>query len=127
LKKAVERVAQRWAELYNGGDVAGLAELYTEDAVIYANTGEVVRGREAIREAFMRACHDAPGGTTREAVEETEVWEGVAYTIGAYRATGKGGETLSRGNFLTVLKKQGEAWRIHRQIDNLDLSSQAGR
>jgi uncharacterized protein (TIGR02246 family) len=127
LKEAVERVAQRWAELYNEGDIAGLAGLYTEDAVIYANTGEVVRGKEAIREAFSGAYDAAPGGTTREAGEETEVLGDTAYTIGSYRVTGEGGETLSRGNFLTILKKQGEAWKIDRQIDNLDLSLEAGR
>lgn len=124
MSEAIKNLSQQWADLYNRGDIAGVANLYTDDAVIYANTGEVVSGREAIQQAFGKAYDAAPGEATREASDEVETLGDVAYNIGRYTLTNVDGRTISRGNYLTLLKKIEGDWKIYRQIDNLDMSLQ---
>jgi uncharacterized protein (TIGR02246 family) len=115
----IRSVSQRWADLYNAGDIAALAALYLEDAVLYGNTGQVLAGRAAIQEALQAAHDSAPGAVTRQSLNETEVLGDTAYDIGTYTVTDGSGTVLARGYFLTVLKRVEGGWRIYRQIDNL--------
>src|SRR5262249_47266845 len=44
----IEAVNARWAELFNKGDFAGVAQLYTDDATAFPPGAPMVRGRAAI-------------------------------------------------------------------------------
>ena len=46
-------IIQAWVERFNNGDIDGLAELYTPDAVNHQVVMEPLRGREAIRQMFQ--------------------------------------------------------------------------
>jgi uncharacterized protein (TIGR02246 family) len=118
----IRSVSQQWADLYNAGDIAALADLYLEDAVLYGNTGQVLAGRAAIQAALQAAHDSAPGAMTRQSLNETEVLGDTAYDIGTYTVTDASGAVLARGYFLTVLKRTEGGWRIYRQIDNLEPS-----
>lgn len=55
-------VYERGIELFNSGDVDGLADLYTEDAVLVAPLG-TAQGRAAIRNYWSRGKAAFPEGT----------------------------------------------------------------
>jgi ketosteroid isomerase-like protein len=63
-------VVETWVERFNAGDVAGLAELYHEDAVNHQVTQEPVEGREAIRAMFEREFAAAEMVCIPEAIHE---------------------------------------------------------
>lgn len=48
-RQLIERAFDRWMTAYESGDPDGVANLFTEDAIYAANTGEVLKGREEIR------------------------------------------------------------------------------
>lgn len=47
-KARIETVNAKWMELFNKGDFAGIAELYTADAVAFPPGSAMVRGKAAI-------------------------------------------------------------------------------
>lgn len=48
-RQLIEDAFDRWIAAYETGDPDGVANLFTEDAIYAANTGEVLKGREQIR------------------------------------------------------------------------------
>ena len=48
-QQLIKQATDRWIAAYEGGDPDAVASLFTEEAIYAANTGEVLRGREAIR------------------------------------------------------------------------------
>jgi uncharacterized protein (TIGR02246 family) len=44
----IEAANAKWIDLFNKGDFAGIASLYTEDATAFPPGAAMVRGREAI-------------------------------------------------------------------------------
>lgn len=59
-RQDIERINQEYIDRYNAGDVAGFAEVYTEDAKLYPPGQETVEGREAIQQ-FWQGGHDHAG------------------------------------------------------------------
>ena len=55
ISQGVNQLAYRWEEACKGRDGAAVAELYGKDAPILTGAGEVVRGREAVRQLFARS------------------------------------------------------------------------
>ena len=47
-KAQIEAVNAKWMELFNKGDFAGIAELYTADAIAFPPGSAMVRGKAAI-------------------------------------------------------------------------------
>src|SRR3546814_10639304 len=47
-----KQLVQEWVRRFNDGDIAGLASLYTSDAVNHQVVMEPLNGREAIRQMF---------------------------------------------------------------------------
>jgi len=59
-KAAIEAVNARWTELFNKGDFAGVASLYTKDATAFPPGSGMVKGRAAI-EAMWKGMADQVG------------------------------------------------------------------
>ena len=113
----IDSVRQQYVDLYNQGDTAGLAGLYTEDATLYDASGGVAEGRAAVQEN-LQGTYDA--GATQISIEatETEMLGDTAYDIGSYTFTTAEGETVASGNYMVILKQMDDEWRIHRHIAN---------
>jgi uncharacterized protein (TIGR02246 family) len=47
-KAEIEAVNAKWIELFNKGDFAGVASLYTEDAMAFPPGSAIVKGRPAL-------------------------------------------------------------------------------
>jgi uncharacterized protein (TIGR02246 family) len=117
-QEALEDVAQQWQERYNEGDVEGVVELYTQDAIFYAPDGTVHEGRDAIREE-VQSFIDA--GFTQISIDppETEVLNDTAYGINSYTFMDAEGEVVSEGYVMVIFTRENDEWRIHRHIANM--------
>ena len=120
----IEERARQWQERHNKGDVEGVAELYTEDAMVHTATGAVAEGREAIREEILAPIAPIEAGLTEISIEPLEIaiLNDTAYIIGSYRFRSGEGEVAGEGFALAVLTSENGEWMIHRHIVNMVLA-----
>ena len=114
----VEEAIMAWQIAWNAGDGAGVAALYTDDAILLPPGADPVEGREAIQ-AFWQGTIDASEGARAE-LESTEVRSHghMAVQIGRWVVTAADGEQLSGGSFLHVWRKTDGGWKTVRDIWN---------
>jgi uncharacterized protein (TIGR02246 family) len=121
-RENIEEALATFAAAFNGGDGAGVAALYTDDAALLPPGGERVDGRAAI-ETFWQGAID--GGLTNLTlrVVEVEAKGDIAYEVGALslQAPGEDGQPVTvEGKYVVVWQKGADgAWRLHRDIWNM--------
>ena len=104
-------ITQEWKRNYNAGNAAGVAALYTPEAIYLTQhyvTG-VVAGRRAIQ-AYVQRGVNARAQVDKIEVLRTECSGDMAYVVDRYTATNAGQTAM--GVNLVVLCKLGGQWRI---------------
>lgn len=118
LKDTIQQNNEAFAEAYNAGDAAGVAALYTEDAVILPPGAEMAEGREAIAAFWQGAIGSGMKDLKLEAVDLEDHGD-AAREIGRFTATA-GEESLS-GKYVVVWKKADDGtWQLGTDIWNLN-------
>ena len=118
VRREIEATNARFLEAYNRDDVAGFADVYTGDAVIYPPDMEPIRGKEGIRK-FWQGGHDQMGiRNVRLTTDEVETIGDTAWETG--RANFDTGQGPVAGKYMVVWKKTPEGWRWHRDIWNMN-------
>src|SRR6476661_1631615 len=114
-RRAVETAIRSYVEASNKGDVATLASLYAEDAMLLPPDHEPIRGREAIG-AFWRQGTDEGLEVTNLAVE---VDGNLGYLVGRYHLPTTDEEPADSGKYVMCLKRQQDgSWKLTADIWN---------
>jgi uncharacterized protein (TIGR02246 family) len=121
-EEAIDGLRQEWADLFNEGDAEAIAELYTEDAIVYDAVGQVYEGRDAIQ-AYQQGNFDAGFTVSSFEALETEVLGDTAYAISRFTFATAAGESLGIYR-MDILRRQDGQWRIHRLIANMIMPAQ---
>jgi ketosteroid isomerase-like protein len=114
---AVERVVESWVSLFNAGQFEALAELYTDGAWLISSS----RGSSRFEDRSAIAEHFAPG--LPEGIQlwvgdvEVDLYSDAATAIGPWGLTDPEGR-LGEGYIVLVMRREGDAWRIHREMYN---------
>ncbi len=122
--EAINSQRDEFITLNNANDAAGLASLYTNDAMLMPPNQTAVSGKQEIQSWFQTTFDQFTSEITL-ASEELEVVGDWAFDRGFYliALTPKaGGEaTEDRGKYITILRKQVDgSWKLARDIWNSD-------
>jgi uncharacterized protein (TIGR02246 family) len=122
-RESIEAVGKTMGERLNAGNAAGVAELYTEDAVLMPPGAAQLDGREAIQQ-YWQGLLDAGVGDISLATQEVEDAGDSAVEIGTISATAPGegdARVALTGKYIVVYQRDGGGnWRLHRDIWNFD-------
>jgi uncharacterized protein (TIGR02246 family) len=119
----INALRDQYASMYNSGDVSGLGNLYTDDAVVMNNNQPAANGKEAI----LAAAQALVGQFTVNISimpAKTEIVGDLAYEHGTFTMSltpkaGGGAAMQENGNYLVILKRGPDgAWKLHREIGN---------
>jgi uncharacterized protein (TIGR02246 family) len=105
----------RWVKLYNAKDAAGLAKLYTADALRLAPDASRVQGRTAIQAQLQKEFDD---GLQHIKFEQTDSGYDVSlvWLVGNFAVDypGRQGKlTSTTGNYVVVYRKESDGvWRL---------------
>jgi uncharacterized protein (TIGR02246 family) len=114
-REAVESAIRRYVEASNQGDVATLASLYAEDAMLLPPDHEPIQGRRAIR-AFWQQGTDEGLAVTNLAVE---VNGNLGYLVGQYHLPATDEEPADSGKYVMCLKREQDgSWKVTADIWN---------
>lgn len=115
-----ERAAElneRWDEAFNRGDAGAVASLYEENAIVSADDGDTVHGRDSIEELFQGFIDF---GVHDHNIEVIEVHRSgnVLYQIARWQAKGPAGDAEEPPTFggvlVTTHRRDGDGgWKIH--------------
>ena len=122
--EAINSLRDEFIVLDNAGDAAGVASLYTNDAVLMPPNEAAVTGNQAI-ESWSQITFDQFTSELTLAPEEVEVVGDWAFERGTYMIalTPKAdGEPMEdRGKYIVILRKQVDgSWKMARDIWNSD-------
>ena len=114
----IERSNRRFEQAVADGDADAVAALYTDGAVAYPPDMAPVRGRQAIGELFAGYVASGVDGLSLE-TQEVQTMGDYAHEIGTGTIT-VGGEAGDPFSYSVVWVKDGDEWRLHRDIWNSD-------
>ena len=124
-KAAVEAVSIAWKNAYNAGDVAAVAALYAEDAVLSAPGERAVHGKASISEYFVRkvaefgaaglTVADAPMGDVVASCDLAWQWK-------TYEVTDHAGVVVDAGKLVTLFQRKDGEWTIAGDTWNSDVA-----
>lgn len=102
---------------FRQGDAAALAQLYTEDGMLFPSGSDFVKGKQAIQN-FWKGAMDMGIEEVKLDIVEVELQGDMAIEVGQYKLMGAEGSMIDHGKYLVTWKQEGDQWKIHRDIWN---------
>jgi uncharacterized protein (TIGR02246 family) len=118
VRSAIEATNARFVEAANSGDTAGVASLYTEDAVLLAPNAPMMRGRQEVKAFFDGMVAQMGLPKLQLNTKQVEEHGDTAWEVGAYTMTLQG--VSDEGKYIVVWKRQGNDWKLAADIWNTD-------
>ena len=117
-KAQIEAVNAKWMELFNKGDFAGLAELYSVDAIAFPPGSAMVRGKAAIG-AMWKGLAEQAGNPKVTTLEVKRLGPAAAREVGTFSLTTKGASPKEiSGKYLVVWERIRGQWKLAADIWN---------
>ena len=114
----IEAVNAKWIDLFNKGDVAGVASLYTDDATAFPPGSAMVKGRAAI-EAMWKSIAEQASEPKLTTLDIKLFGAAAAREIGTFSLKTKGANPKEvTGKYVVVWEKIGNDWRLAADIWN---------
>ena len=111
-KAQIDAINAKWMELFNKGDFAGIAELYTADAVAFPPGSPMVRGKAAIG-AMWKGMAEQVGNPNITALEVKRLGPATAREIGTFSLTTKGSSPKEiSGKYLVLWERVRGQWKL---------------
>ncbi len=117
----IENFNNVWSSGYTQGNTEGLTGLYTENAVVFPPSSEILEGRTEIQ-AYLEGLRKA--GVSEYSIfnVDTDIQENIIYESALWEATrvdNEGNITKLEGNISNVFEKQNDgSWKIKFQSWN---------
>ena len=117
-KAEIQKLNAQWVDLFNKGDFAGVAALYTTDAVVLPPDAGIVKGRTAIA-AMWKDIATKVTEPRLTVVEVKRLSPRTAREIGTFALKTKGAnpQQLS-GKYVVIWEKVAGGWKLSTDIWN---------
>ena len=117
-KAEIEAVNAKWMELFNKGDFAGVASLYTDDATAFPPGSGMVKGRAAIG-AMWKSMAEQVSDPKVTTLDVKPLGPSAAREIGTFSLKTKGPTPQEvAGKYVVVWEKVGSDWKLAADIWN---------
>lgn len=119
---AIGKLRDQYIAAANGGNADAIAALWTEDGVLMPPGQPAVVGRTAIRD-WYRPADGRDGATITIRSEETQVFGPWGFDRGTF--TLQAGDRSTENKYITVVRRDGDTWKVARNIWSPDTGSRA--
>jgi len=115
--RALDRLANAFAEAFNAKDATKVASFYAEDAIVMAPDQPMVRGRSDIEAYYARGFRSEISGF-HVAPMESAIVGAYAFEVGTSTLTERRG--ASDGKYIVIYRRVRGEWKIAYDIFNND-------
>ncbi len=117
-KAEIEAVNAKWMQFFNKGDFAGIASLYTDDAIAFPPGSAMVKGSAAIG-AMWKGMAEQVSDAKVTTLDVKPLGPSAAREIGTFSLKTKGPTPKEvTGKYVVVWEKVGERWKLSADIWN---------
>ena len=117
-KAEIEAVNAKWIELFNKGDFAGVASLYTEDAIAFPPGAAIVKGRAAL-ELMWKGMAEKVSDPKVTTLDVKPLGSSAAREIGTLSLKTKDPTPQEvNGKYVVIWEKIGNEWKLAVDIWN---------
>jgi ketosteroid isomerase-like protein len=113
----IRPVMEAWEGAWRGDVGPTVESLYSPDAVV-AVRDSILGGRQALADFAQSARSEV--GALVPSLLDFDASDKLAYVYGAWSATAPQGGIRATGRLVTVLRKDGEGWKIRSQLFSAD-------
>lgn len=118
------QISKDWVDAYTTGDLDALMNLMHEDALLMPHNQATTRGYEAVRTYFQSRIGN-PNVTMTDDLQEIRINGNWAIIRGAFSFEIAPGEPdgkpfVHNGRYLLIYEKDDGAWKLLRDMDNLN-------
>ena len=114
----IEAVNAKWMELFNKGDFAGIASLYTDDGTAFPPGSAMVKGSAAIG-AMWKSMAEQVSDPKVTTLDVKPLGPSAVREIGTFSLKTKGPTPQEvTGKYVVVWEKVGEHWKLAADIWN---------
>jgi ketosteroid isomerase-like protein len=106
------------------GDAKAVGRMYTGRARLMPPNADFFKGTKAITGFWQGALDMGIRGVNLKTVEVEQLGT-TAIEVGTYTLAGGDGATLDKGKYIVVWKKDGGAWKLHKDIFNSSVAAAA--
>jgi len=125
-EQAIHKVNRRFMDAYARGDAAGVAALYTDDALLPAPGAPMVRGPATV-EQVLQGMMGAGVERIELRTEDLSLEGDTADEVGtaAVHIRPRGQDAIQDpGKYVVIWKRDGDDWKLHVDIFNSDTPPQ---
>lgn len=115
-----EQIDQRntaFEAAFAAGDGAAIGAMYTDDGTILPPGGAAITGPEAIGK-FWQGVIDSGVARVELMTDEVEKAGDLAIEVSNFEMYAADGSVAASGKYVVVWKRDGNAWKLHRDIWN---------
>ncbi len=113
-EKPFWEAAQKFVDAYAARDAAAIGAMFTDDAEIFDEFGEVTLGQDAIVEMYQQVFEEFPEASISEINlnKVRHITDNVAIEEGRVVSSAGGGETPSTSRYVAIHVREEGVWRI---------------
>lgn len=126
VKAEIDKANDAFVAAFAKGDAAAIAKMYSSDARVFPPNSDMIQGADAIQKLWKGAMEMGVKSVRLQA-SEVEAHGMVAHEVGSYSMLAADGKQLDRGKYLVIWKREGNAWRLHRDIWNTNMPAPSGK
>jgi uncharacterized protein (TIGR02246 family) len=115
---AIKAENARWAEAFGRGDYEAIGRLYTSDGTLLPPGGEKITGGSAIAEYFAKGYAGSKPDTVSFGNYEFYGNDQIVTEVSDAEIHDHSGKLKFRAKQTLIFLKQGDAWKLHRDIWN---------
>ncbi|NWD78581.1 DUF4440 domain-containing protein [Pseudomonas gingeri] len=115
---AIKAENARWAQAFGRGDYEAIGRLYTKDGALLPPTGDRIIGASAIAGYFTKGYTGSLPSTVSFSNYEFYGNDQIVTEVSDAEIRDHSGKLKYRGKQTLIFLKQGDTWKLHRDIWN---------
>ena len=120
ISEGISKTNEAFMAALANGDAAGVVSLYTEDGQILPPNTDLISGSQNIQN-FFQGFIDSGLSVISLVSTEVEGMGDTAIEVGKYTIS-VDDQVVDSGKYIVIWKKDGEEWKLHRDIFNSNMA-----